>query len=140
MTSTRTDRRTIGALSKQTACNIETIRYYERIALLPPPPRTEGGHRLYSESHLRRLTFIRLARELGFTLDEVRSLLSLVDDGSYTCGDVLALTTEHLKEVRTKIRNLKKLEKTLVEIAANCTGDDAPECPIIEALFVKPSY
>ena len=73
---------TIGVLSKGTGCNIETIRYYEHIGLLPEPPRSQGGHRLYEEDHLGRLTFIRRSRELGFTLDEVRGLLRLVDGGA----------------------------------------------------------
>ncbi|MDH3920601.1 MAG: MerR family transcriptional regulator, partial [Rhodospirillales bacterium] len=87
---------TIGALSKNTGCNIETIRYYERIGLLPAPPRSAGGHRLYGEVLLKRLTFIRRGRELGFTLDDIRGLLGLVDGGAYTCAEVKALTLDHL--------------------------------------------
>ncbi len=74
----------IGALSTRTGVNIETIRYYEREGLLPHPPRTAGGHRSYSEDHLKRLTFIRRSRELGFSIAEIRGLLALVDGGSYT--------------------------------------------------------
>jgi len=140
MTHSHPPRLSIGALSKQTCCNIETIRYYERIDLLPAPPRTEGGHRLYSEDHLKRLTFIRRSRALGFTLDEIRSLLSLIDDGSYTCGEILTLTTAHLDEVRKKMKDLKKLENTLVEITVNCKGGEVPECPIIDALFVTTAH
>ena len=125
----------IGALSRQTGCNIETIRYYERIGMLPAPPRTEGGHRCYSEAHLKRLTFIRRGRELGFKLDEIRSLLGLVDGGDYTCGEVLALTREHLEAIRAKIGDLKRLEKTLADIANQCDGGTVPECPIVDALF-----
>ena len=76
---------TIGPLSEKTGCHIETIRYYERIGIMPSPPRTEGGHRVYREEHLKRLTFIRRSRELGFTLEEIRNLLLLVD------GDDLSL-------------------------------------------------
>jgi len=125
----------IGGLSQRTGCNIETIRYYERVGMPPAPPRTEGGHRSYGEKHLERLTFIRRSRELGFTLDEVRSLLSLVDGGDYTCGEVLALTREHLEAVRAKILDLKRLEKTLTEIAGQCSGGAVPNCPIVDALF-----
>ena len=71
-----------GRLSKNTGCNIETIRYYERIGLLPAPPHSAGGHRLYGEAHLKRLTFVRRGRELGFTLDDIRGLLGLVDGGA----------------------------------------------------------
>lgn len=79
-------RLTIGMLSSRTGCNIETIRYYEQIGLLPPPPRSQGGHRLYEEDLRRRLGFIRRSRDLGFTLDETRGLLRLVDGGAYTCA------------------------------------------------------
>ena len=126
---------TIGALSKGTGCNIETIRYYERIGLLPEPPRSPGGHRLYGEDHLRRLTFIRRSRELGFTLDEVRGLLRLVDGGEYTCAEVKALTLDHVAEVRRKLADLRRMKRVLEEMAAECEGGEVPECPIIDALF-----
>ena len=126
---------TIGGLSKQTGCNIETIRYYERIGLLPKPPRTEGGHRLYEREQIKRLVFIRRSRELGFSLDEIRTLLQLVDGKQYTCQEVKALTEEHLGDIKKKIADLKKLQKTLGEISAQCQGGQVPECPMIDALF-----
>lgn len=126
---------TIGWLSGQTGCNIETIRYYERIGLMPAPPRTEGGHRLYDEEHARRLTFIRRSRELGFTLEDVRGLLGLVDGGNYTCSEVKALTLGHRREVREKIADLRRLERTLGQISAQCEGGSIPDCPIIDALL-----
>ena len=128
-------RQGIGELSRHTGCNIETIRYYERIGLLPPPPRTEGGHRLYADEHLKRLTFIRRSRELGFTLREVRGLLELVDGGDFTCEEVRVLTLEHLGEVRQKVADLRKLERVLKTMAAQCSGGNVPECPIVEALY-----
>jgi MerR family mercuric resistance operon transcriptional regulator len=131
-------RATIGMLSKQTGCNTETIRYYERVGLLPAPPRTEGGHRVYGEAHTKRLTFIRRSRELGFTLGEVRGLLQMVDGEHYTCADVKNLALDHLKEVRGKLANLKKLEKVLKQLADRCTGNETPDCPIVEALFEQP--
>jgi len=126
---------TIGRLSRATGCNIETIRYYERIGILPPPPRSPGGHRLYGEAHFKRLTFVRRARALGFTLDQVRGLLRLVDDNDYTCGEVHTIAVAHLAEVRHKIADLKKLEATLADMAAQCAGGEVPECPVIEALY-----
>ena len=126
---------TRGAIAARTGVNIETVRYYERIALLPAPPRSTGGHRMYDQVLLRRLNFIRRCRELGFTLDEVRSLLQLVDGGGYTCGEVEALTTAHLGEVRRKLADLKRLEKVLREMVARCEGGEVPDCPVIEALF-----
>ncbi len=130
---------TRGVIAKRTGVNIETVRYYERIGLLPAPPRSEGGHRIYDEDLLRRLHFIRRSRELGFTLDEVRGLLRLVDGGDYTCGEVEALTTAHLGEVRRKLADLKRLEKVLREMISRCEGGEVPECPVIEALFKESS-
>lgn len=128
-------RLTIGVLSRRTGCNIETIRYYERIGVMPAPPRTEGGHRSYAEEHLKRLTFIRRGRELGFVLDEVRGLLRLVDGGAYTCGEVLALAREHMRAIRAKIQDLQRLERTLADNASQCDGGTVPDCPIVDALF-----
>ncbi len=126
---------TIGSLSKGTGCKIETIRYYERIGLLPEPPRSQGGHRLYEEAHLKRLTFIRRSRELGFTLQEVRGLLRLVDGGEYSCAEVKALTLDHVAELRRKLADLRKVKRVLEEMAAECDGGEVPECPIIDALY-----
>jgi len=134
-TISRAVRLTRGQLSKRTGCNIETIRYYEHEGLLLAPPRSQGGHRLYGEPDLKRLAFIRRSRELGFTLDEIRSLLRLVDDRSYTCAEVRSLTLDHLAEVRKKIADLRRLQTTLVDIVGRCDGDTVPECPVIDALF-----
>lgn len=123
-----------GELAKRSGCNIETIRYYEKIGLLAEPDRTDSGHRLYAPEDQARLGFILRGRELGFSIDELRSLLSLVDSGDYTCGEVLALTQQHLTSVREKIADLRKLEGTLTAVAGECAGGQAPDCPIIEAL------
>lgn len=128
----------IGALSERAGCNVETIRYYERQGLLPSPPRTEGGHRVYDEEHAKRLVFIRRGRELGFTLEDVRGLLRMVDGEQYTCAQVRNRTLEHLEDVRGKLADLKKLEKMLKQLADRCAGDEAPNCPIVEALFERP--
>ena len=125
----------IGRLSKQSGCKIETIRYYEKISLLPAPPRTAGGHRLYAEDHARRLGFIRRSRQLGFSLDEIRALLGLADGDEYNCDKVKVITLHHLQGVRNKIKDLRKLERTLKTISDDCGGGIAPSCPIIEALF-----
>ena len=126
---------TRGQLAAQTDCNGETIRYYEKIGLMPDPTRTAAGYRIYREAHLRRLSFIMRLRALGFTLKEVRSLLGLVDSDAYTCGEVHAITTEHLAIVRQKLADLKKMERSLDKLAAKCTGDDVPACPIIDDLY-----
>lgn len=127
-------RSTIGGLSRETSVNVETIRYYERIGLLPEPARTEGGHRLYDAEQLRRLVFIRRGRELGFSLEDIKTLISLVD-GGYTCGEVRDITLPHLDDIRRKIADLRRLEKTLKTTAAQCSGGTVPECPVIDALF-----
>jgi len=124
-----------GALAKQTGVNAETIRYYESIGLLPAPPRTQGGHRVYDETHLQRLSFIRRCRELGFTLDETRGFLVLVDEGQYTCAEIRDRTLVHLGDVRERIGDLQRMEKVLEQMVAECTGGLAPDCPIIETLF-----
>ena len=126
---------TRGAIATRTGVNIETVRYYEKIGLLPPPPRSEGGHRIYGEDLLKRLTFIRRSRELGFTIEEVRSLLALVDGGDYTCAEVKAITLDHLETVRSKIADLRTIEKVLKDMVSRCEGDEVPECPVIDALF-----
>ena len=126
---------TIGALSKQTGCHIETVRYYERIGVLLKPPRTEGGHRLYGKEQIKRLMFVRRSRELGFSLGEIRTLLKLVDGKQYTCREVKTLMEEHLGDIKKKISDLKRLQKTLADISSQCEGGMVPECPIIDALF-----
>ena len=124
---------TIGALSGRSGVNIETIRYYERIGLLPAPPRSQGGHRLYGGDSLKRLVFIRRSRELGFTLAETRNLLGLMGGGQ-TCGEVQALVFTHLTAIQKKIGDLQRMERALAETAARCEGGNTPECPILDAL------
>ena len=131
----RAERITRGILSRRTGCNIETVRYYERVGLMPDPGRSEGGHRLYAEEHVRRLQFIRRCRELGFTIEEIRALLDLVDRRDYTCAEVRDISIAHVDEVRRKIRDLRRLEKTMRGMIKECDGGAVPECPIIDALF-----
>lgn len=126
---------TIGVLSKQTGVKIETIRYYENIEILPAPHRSDGGYRIYDLDQLKRLKFVRRCRELGFTLEKIRSLLSLVDSHNYTCHDIEEITSEQLDEVRRKVSDLKKLEKTLKDMTSKCNRGKVPECPIIDALY-----
>lgn len=128
-----------GSLAKKTGVNIETIRYYEKIGLMPDPPRTSGGHRVYDESFLNRLRFIRRCRELGFTIVELRELLAMVEAGDYSCAEVLENTRAHLERIKNKIKDLKKMEKTLKAISARCSGKDVPDCPIIEDLWRTPA-
>lgn len=125
----------IGEMSKRTGVNIETIRYYERINIMPKPDRTSGGNRQYNHDQLKRLSFIKTSRELGFSIDEIRALLEMVDRQDFTCGEVHGLTVGHLTSVREKINGLRKLEKALVGMASECSQGDVPDCPILETLF-----
>ncbi len=125
----------IGALAKESAVNIETVRCYEKIGLMPKPARSRGGYRLYDAGHLKRLTFIRRGRELGFSLDELRNLLRLVDGHSYTCAEVRALTLHHVAGIRRKIADLGRLKRVMTTISSQCSGREIPDYPVIDALF-----
>lgn len=124
-----------GTLAKIAGCNIETIRYYENIALLRPIDRTSSGHRLYSPDDQARLRFILRARELGFSIAELRDLLDLVDSDGYTCGEVLAVTNDHISNIQRKLSDLKRLEQTLLDMAKKCDGGEVPDCAIVNAMF-----
>lgn len=125
---------TRGELARRTGANAETIRFYEKIGLMPDPPRSAGGHRIYNGGHARRLRFILRGRDLGFSVDDVRALLGLVDAGEVTCEEVRERTLKHLSAVRAKVADLRRLEQVLAATAAKCTGGDAPDCPVIDAL------
>ena len=121
-------------LARRTGCNLETIRYYEKIGILPDPPRSASGYRIYDDSHVARLRFILRARELGFALDEIRGLLDLVDGGAQTCAEIKARTETHLADVRAKIADLRRIESVLAKTLAQCSGDAVPDCPILDVL------
>ena len=121
-------------LARRTGCNLETIRYYEKIGMMTDPPRTASGYRVYDESHVSRLRFILRARKLGFTIEEIRGLLALVDGGTQTCAEVKQRTERHLADVRAKIADLRRIERVLAATAAKCTGNEVPDCPVLDAL------
>jgi MerR family mercuric resistance operon transcriptional regulator len=125
----------IGELSRQTQCNIETIRYYERIELLPKPRRQGGRYRRYDADDVGRLRFIRRARQLGFTLDEVRALLALAAaGGDDVCAEVRSLAAAHVADIRAKIADLQAMERVLTEAICECDAGQQPRCPLIEVL------
>ncbi len=124
----------IGVLSKQTGCNIETIRYYEKAGLLPVPARSPAGYRQYGSTHFKRLTFVRRARALGFSIEEVRKLLKLADERKRPCAEVRVVAGAHLKDVQAKIADLRAMERVLRETVAKCASGRSPECPLIESL------
>ncbi|WP_233024156.1 MULTISPECIES: MerR family transcriptional regulator [Nitrobacteraceae] len=133
-TISRAGRISIGALSRQGGVKIETIRYYERIGMLPPPPRTAGGRRLYGRAEERTLAFIRRSRDLGFTLEEIRALLALGAPERAPCVDVHKIAGAHLAKIRNKLSDLVKLEAILAETVARCSDGEAPGCPVLDVL------
>jgi MerR family mercuric resistance operon transcriptional regulator len=125
----------IGELSRRTGVNIETIRYYERINMMPHPPRTASGRRVYGQMESRTLAFIRRARELGFTLGEIRALLALAAEGGHqACVDVRELAAGHLADVQAKIADLHAMEHVLADALRRCDEGEPALCPLIDAL------
>jgi MerR family mercuric resistance operon transcriptional regulator len=139
ITDARAETFAIGELSDLTAVNIETIRYYERIKMLPLPPRTAGGRRVYDATHLRILAFIRRSRELGFSLDEIRALIRLGGPDKASCRQVREIAEHHLDDIRAKIADLRKMERLLSRTVAQCTGSTAPDCPVLDILDIRRS-
>lgn len=132
----------IGALARSTGCAIETIRYYEKIGLLPSALRSTGGHRIYDENHKSRLIFIRQNRELGFPLQDIRELIALAGDPNRPCADALSVVKKHLDEVEKKVTKLQQIRVELLSMASLCEsvclGSSGPDCTIVESLF-KPA-
>ncbi len=134
--ATRTDpiSVTIGALAQATGTRVETIRYYERIGLLPRPPRTAGNYRIYGPGHLARLGFIRRSRDLGFTIEQIRDLLELADRPDQACAEADRIARAHLDAVERKLADLERLAAELRRMTDRCRGGTVAECRIIEAL------
>ncbi len=124
----------IGLLASETGCKVQTIRYYEEIGLLPEPPRTAGNQRVYDERHVKRLSFIRHSRELGFSLDAIREMLALSDNADQPCETVDRIAKSHLDDVVEKIAQLTSLKKELQRMVKHCKGGRISECRIIEVL------
>ena len=135
ITASRAERLTIGAASRRTGINIETIRYYEKIRMLPPPQRTAGGRRVYGTEDVRRLAFIRRGRELGLTLSDIRGLLRLGGPGQTSCTQVCAVASRHLDDIRAKIADLQRLERRLSSTIVQCADSGPSECAVLDALY-----
>ena len=125
---------TIGELGSATRTKVETIRYYERIGLIPKPPRTAGNYRDYGKAELDRLSFVRRARDLGFSLDQVRALLALSDNQDQDCAEIDGIARTHLEQVERKISDLKALQRELSAVLNSCKGGTVADCRIVEAL------
>lgn len=125
---------TIGHLARETGTKVETVRFYEKAGLLPAPARTEGNYRSYNAAHLNRLSFIRRARDLGFSLDQIRALLALSDDQDRPCAAVDAIAKKHRAEVDRKIADLQSLKRVLDRMIDQCGCGVVADCRIIESL------
>lgn len=124
----------IGELARTAHTKAETIRYYERIRLLSTPPRTAGNYREYSATHVTHLIFIRRARDLGFSIEQIRALLDLVDQKSRCCKEVDAIAREHLADVKRKLADLAAMRRELETIIGQCRNDTVADCRILGAL------
>jgi Cu(I)-responsive transcriptional regulator len=129
----------IGALARATGTKVETIRWYESVGLLPAPGRTAGNYRAYDTAHLNRLSFVRRARDLGFSLEQIRALLDLAEQRERSCEAVDAIAREHLEEVERKIADLQALRRELDSLIGQCRHGSVAECGIIEALAPTPA-
>jgi MerR family transcriptional regulator, mercuric resistance operon regulatory protein len=127
---------TIGSLSRATGCKIETIRYYERIGILPRAER-RGSYRVFDAAHVERLAFVRHARALGFTLDEVRVLVALASAPGGSCAESRALAAEHLTAVHARIADLQAMATVLIEAVRLCDAGLDQSCPLIATLGTR---
>ena len=124
----------IGALARETGISAKTIRYYESIGLTPEPDRQPNGYRDYGDSDVATLKFVQRARGLGFSLEEVRALLTLWRDQGRASADVKKLALDHIQEIEGRIGELMAMKRTLEHLTERCHGDDRPDCPILEDL------
>ncbi len=127
---------TIGALSQETGVNLETIRYYERIGLLAAPKRTDNGYRQYGQDAVGKLRFVRRGRELGFAIEDIKTLLQLAAHPEQPCGEADRLATEHLAAVEEKIRDLEAMREVLFQLTG-CKSPSAEHCLLLETLDRK---
>ncbi|WP_417586158.1 MerR family transcriptional regulator [Pararhodobacter oceanensis] len=124
----------IGTMAKRTGSKVQTIRYYEEIGLMPAPERSEGGQRRYDQAALDRLSFIRHARDLGFSLGAIRELIDLSDTPDHACAHIDAIAHKQLKAVEAKLRRLKALQTELKRMISECSGGTVAECRVLEVL------
>lgn len=130
---------TTGQLAKQGGVNLESIRFYEREGLLPKPPRTAGGYRVFGAGDVRRVQFIKRAQELGFSLREIKELLALRIEPGTSCADMRERAEAKLADIDKKVRDLQRMKKALARLATACPGRGAiSDCPILESLDGEP--
>ncbi len=126
----------VGTLADKAGINLETVRYYEKIGLMPKPKRKESRYRFYDESDLTRLKFIVRAKELGFTLKEISELLVLRIESKATCGDIKRIAEHKIQDVEQKIKDLQNIKKVLTKLIHQCVNEElsSEECPILEVI------
>lgn len=124
----------IGEAATASGCHLETIRYYERIGLLPPPARTSSGYRAYAKSDVERLRFIARGRDLGFSLEEIRSLLQLAGHDDLSCAEVDRVARAHLADIRTRIADLQRMAGELGRVIDGCGRGRRDQCAILSTL------
>jgi MerR family mercuric resistance operon transcriptional regulator len=129
----------IGELAACSGCHPETVRYYERIGLLPSPPRTSGGYRDYAPEDVARLRFVSRGRDLGFSLEEIRSLLGLADDDGLSCQEVDRLARVHLADIHTRLDDLQRMATELQRVIDSCSGGERGQCTILDTLRRPPA-
>ncbi|GIK61848.1 MAG: Mercuric resistance operon regulatory protein [Ignavibacteriaceae bacterium] len=129
----------VGEIAEKVGVNVETLRYYEKIKLMPKPKRKESRYRFYDELDLKRLSFIKRAKELGFTLKEIKELLNLKIESTATCGDVKHLAEHKLTDIEERINDLKNIKTVLVKLINQCVCEEVSteECPILEVIEQK---
>ena len=127
-------KQTIGEVADLVGVDVETIRYYERIGLTISPSRTRGGHRLYQNANIQRLRFIRRARDVGFSIEDIRALIEIEKDERRCCSDVRDIAVSNLEKIRAKRAELERMEQVLAQAASACTADDSPLCSILDYL------
>ena len=130
----------IGQASKTTGVSERMIRHYERVGLMPPPDRRDNGYRDYSPQSVERLRFIANARDLGFSVDEISTLLSLWDDRTRASSEVKAIALDHARDLARKAAALEAMRRTLLDLVEGCSGDERPDCPILAGLATGPAY
>lgn len=129
----------VGEIAKKVGSNVETLRYYEKIKIMPKPKRKESRYRFYDELDLKRLQFIKRAKELGFTLKEIKELLNLKIESTATCGDVKHLAENKLKDIEERIKDLRNIKSVLAKLINQCICEEisSEECPILEVIEQK---
>lgn len=127
----------IGQAAKLSGVNAKLIRHYESIGIIPKASRSESGYRTYSETDVHILSFVKRSRNLGFSMKEIKKLVSLWRNKSRASAEVKALATKHVNEMEQKIQELQAMVKTLKHLAKNCHGDHRPDCPILNDLAAR---